>query len=171
MRRTSLALLCIALCMAMILPVSAKKGGGGQSPTTATITGDIAYPSDILDPGPVKYQNTKRSFTVTIGVEGKKKPSHDITFSGEWHDPIFSGKTFDSYRTFVVVKGYKYGTWEDAWVAISHETDTENYVMSCLGTWDGDLTNTIEISIYKVTTSDDIEYDVDLGFVIDLTSS
>lgn len=158
--------------MAMILPVSAKKGGGGKSPTMVTITEDIEYSVDPSGPGPVKYQNTKRSFTVTVGVEGKKQPRYGIKFSGNWPDPEFSGQTFYSYKTFIVVKGYKYGSGDVCWVAISHETETDNYVMECTGTWSGDLINTIVISIDEVTTSDGFtDDDVDLDFVIDLTSS
>jgi len=175
MRRTSLALLCIALCMTVIIPVSAKKGGG-KTPTMVMLTGDILYDTDPPDHdvsylGPAKYQNTKRSFTLTIGVEGKKQPRNDITFSDKWPDSIFKGKTFESNRTFIVVKGYKYGEWEDGWVSIGHETDTESLVMSCKANWYGDPTSEIRISIYEVTTSNASTYNVQLGFVITIASS
>lgn len=170
MRKTSLALLCVALCLTMILPVSAKRGGRGQSPTMVSIAEDILYSSDPTGPGPVKYHNTKRSFGVTVGVEGKKQPRYDITFSTDWPDPDFSGQTYESYKTFITIYGYKDES-KVARVTISHETETENYVMWCMGEWSGDLIDTIEISINEVTTSDGVIHPVQLYFVITIVSS
>jgi len=138
--------------MTSILPVSANKGGGGgKSPTLVTLTGDIMYHTVESLPGSAHIKETKRSWTGVIGVEGKNQPRYEIAFHEKWPSP-FGSQSIEAYKTFINIYAYKDGTG-NVRVTISHETDTENYVMWCLGEWTGDFQEGLHIEILDVTTS------------------
>jgi hypothetical protein len=80
----------------MIIPASAGKGGG-QSPSTVTISGEVTY-----EEGPAKVHDSQRYFSLTIGVEGKNKEVEPLDYSINWPGAFSSG-TLDSPKSFFTI--------------------------------------------------------------------
>jgi hypothetical protein len=150
--------------MTSIIPVSAKKGG--KTATTITLSGDIDYE------GPAeRLRDTKRYFSLSIGVEGKNQPRLSINYTGIWPG-YFKNKELDSYKTFITIHINK-DEGEQVRMTCSHEDADGNWVMWCKGTWGYD-DGLMQIWIYEVRTSEGLtEFDEDEQpyFTIEIQSS
>jgi hypothetical protein len=112
--------------MTAILPVSAKKPeGGGKSPTIVILTEEIEYDGEAE-----RLRDTKRYFSVSIGVESTKQPTSLITYGTEWPSP-FRGEKFLSYKAFITIHVNK-NEGNEVWMTCSREET--GWVMWCKGT-------------------------------------
>jgi hypothetical protein len=117
-----------------LVPVAAKQGGG-QSPSTVTIVGDVTY----ID-GPAKVHDSKRYFSLTIGVEGKNKLVEYLSYSSDWPGE-FSDGVLDSSKSFFSI----HYEWDGSYDVITCSLD-ERWVLKAYGDYTFD-TNSVSISI------------------------
>jgi hypothetical protein len=151
--------------MTVILPVSAKKPeGGGKSPTTVLLDGEIIY-----DGPAARLRDTNSYFSLTIGVESKKQETSLITYTDKWPYP-FDGVDFESYKSFITIHVNK-KEGNEVWMTCSHEV--EGWVMWCKGTGVQDTDGNWLISINEAKTAESgtIPYRVPLLVTIEIVDS
>jgi hypothetical protein len=161
MRKASLLLLCIILSATLILPVAGKKGGG-ESPTQVNLSGDIECN------GPAKFHDTKKSLTLSVGEEGKKQDRFPISFSEKWPDP-FGGNTYESYKTFVNVYGYKDGSYFVR-LTIGHEDENGHFVVKGTGFYEWISADVLKITLDQVNLLGETPESSEIEFIVMLAS-